>query len=43
LGVTALGDSLESAIKNAYTVAEKITWSHKYCRGDIAQKGLSYL
>ena len=43
LGVTALGDSLESAIKNAYTVAEKITWPHKYCRGDIAQKGLSYL
>jgi len=43
LGVTALGDSLESAIKNAYAVSEKITWSHKYCRRDIAQKGLSYL
>jgi len=42
LGVTALGDSLESAIKNAYAAAEKITWSHKYCRRDIAQKGLSY-
>ena len=43
LGVTALGDSLESAIKNAYSAAEKINWSHKYCRQDIAQKGLSYL
>ena len=43
LGVTALGDSLESAIVNAYAVAEKISWPHKYCRKDIAQKGLSYL
>ena len=43
LGVTALGDSLKSAITNAYTVADKISWSHKYCRRDIGQKGLSYL
>ena len=43
LGVTALGDSLESAINNAYVAAEKISWSHKYCRKDIGQKGLSYL
>jgi len=43
LGVTALGDSLESAITNAYAVAEKITWPHKYCRTDIGQKGLTYL
>ncbi len=43
LGVTALGDSLESAIKNAYLASEKITWSHKYCRKDIGQKGLDYL
>jgi len=43
LGVTALGDSLESAIANAYAVANKISWPHKYCRKDIAQKGLSYL
>jgi phosphoribosylamine--glycine ligase len=43
LGVTALGDSLESAIKNAYLVLEKISWSHKYCRKDIGQKGLDYL
>ncbi|HUT05347.1 MAG TPA: phosphoribosylamine--glycine ligase [Nitrosopumilaceae archaeon] len=43
LGVTALGDTLESAIKNAYDVAEKISWPHKYCRTDIGKKGLSYL
>ncbi|MFQ5781824.1 MAG: phosphoribosylamine--glycine ligase [Nitrosopumilus sp.] len=43
LGVTALGDSLESAIANAYAVAEKISWSHKFYRKDIGQKGLSYL
>ncbi len=43
LGVTALGDSLESAISNAYDAADKISWSHKYCRKDIGQKGLSYL
>ena len=43
LGVTALGDSLESAIANAYAAADKISWPHKYCRKDIGQKGLSYL
>ena len=43
LGVTALGDTLDSAITNAYAATEKITWSHKYCRKDIGQKGLSYL
>ena len=42
LGVTALGDSLKSAIFNAYAATEKITWSDKYCRGDIGQKGLDY-
>jgi phosphoribosylamine--glycine ligase len=43
LGVTALGDTLSSAITNAYAAAEKITWSHKYNRKDIGQKGMSYL
>jgi phosphoribosylamine--glycine ligase len=43
LGVTALGDTLESAIANAYAAAEKISWTHKYCRTDIGKKGLSYL
>ena len=43
LGVTALGDSLQSAIDNAYSATEKISWPHKYCRTDIAKKGLSYI
>ncbi|MGY5151984.1 MAG: phosphoribosylamine--glycine ligase [Candidatus Nitrosopumilus sp. bin_6a] len=43
LGVTALGDTLNSAITNAYSAAEKINWSQKYNRCDIGKKGLSYL
>ncbi|MBT8242689.1 MAG: phosphoribosylamine--glycine ligase [Nitrosopumilus sp.] len=43
LGVTALGDTLNSAITNAYAATEKITWTQKFYRKDIAQKGLSYL
>jgi len=43
LGVTALGDTLDSAIINAYSAAEKIVWSNKYFRKDIGQKGLSYI
>ena len=43
LGVTALGDTLTSAISNAYTAAEKISWPHKYYRKDIGKKGLAYL
>ena len=43
LGVTAIGDTLESAITNAYAAAEKISWPHKYYRTDIGKKGLSYL
>jgi len=43
LGVTALGDTLESAIKRAYDVTEKISWENKYSRTDIGKKGLSHL
>ena len=43
LGVTALGDTLDSAIKNAYSVTEKISWKNKYSRMDIGKKGLTYL
>jgi phosphoribosylamine--glycine ligase len=43
LGVTALGDTLDSAITHAYSAAEKIVWSNKYLRKDIGQKGLSYI
>ena len=41
LGVTALGDTLESAISNAYSATEKISWPNKYCRSDIGKKGLT--
>jgi len=40
LGVTALGETLESAIANAYEATEKISWPNKYCRKDIGKKGL---
>ena len=43
LGVTALGDTLESAISNAYSATEKISWPNKYCRSDIGKKGLTFL
>lgn len=43
LEVTALGDTLDSAISNAYAAVEKISWAHKFCRKDIGKKGLSYL
>ncbi|MGQ0637865.1 MAG: phosphoribosylamine--glycine ligase [Nitrososphaerota archaeon] len=43
LGVTALGDTLETAISNAYFRVNKISWSSKYFRSDIGKKGLSYL
>ena len=42
LGVTSLGNSLESAISNAYSATEKISWPNKYCRTDIGKKGLAY-
>ena len=42
-GVTALGDTLESAIKHAYGATEKISWKNKYFRTDIGKKGLTYL
>ena len=43
LGVTGLGDTLESAIKHTYKITEKISWENKYLRTDIGKKGLSYL
>ena len=40
LGVTALGDTLDSAIFNVYSRIEKISWKNKYFRSDIGKKGL---
>jgi len=41
LGVTATGDTLECAIKNAYARVDKITWPSKYYRTDIGKKGIA--
>ena len=43
LGVTGLGDTLESAINHTYGITKKISWENKYLRTDIGKKGLSYL
>ncbi|SHO47088.1 Phosphoribosylamine--glycine ligase [Nitrosotalea sinensis] len=42
LGITAIGETLESAIANAYLRASKICWPSKYCRTDIGKKGLNW-
>jgi phosphoribosylamine--glycine ligase len=42
LGVTALGNTLDTAISNAYSRVEKISWPSKYCRTDIGKKGLTW-
>jgi phosphoribosylamine--glycine ligase len=40
LGVTALGDDLSLAMKNAYAVVEKINWDGVYYRKDIGRKAV---
>ena len=40
LGVTALGDTVEAAIKKAYQAVAKITWRKVHYRTDIGQKAL---
>ncbi len=40
LGVTAVGETLEVAIANAYLRVGKINWPSKYCRTDIGKKGI---
>lgn len=43
LGVTALGDGIENAIKNAYNAVGMISWDGAYYRRDIGRKALKYL
>lgn len=43
LGVTALGNDLRNAIKNAYAAVGKIKFDGMHFRKDIAQKALKYL
>ena len=43
LGVTAVGDRLEDALKAAYAAAERIEFEGKYLRHDIGQRALRAL
>ncbi|MFZ5565214.1 MAG: phosphoribosylamine--glycine ligase [Thermodesulfobacteriota bacterium] len=43
LGVTALGKSVEEAIRRAYEAVEKISWEGAYHRNDIGGKALKRL
>lgn len=40
LGVTALGDGIADAVKNAYAAVEKISWQEMEYRKDIAHRAL---
>ncbi len=40
LGVTAVADTLPEAVKNAYALAEQITFENKYQRSDIGARAL---
>jgi phosphoribosylamine--glycine ligase len=40
LGVTAIGDGVEQAIKRAYAAVDKITWNKVHFRKDIGLKAL---
>ena len=40
LGVTALGDTVEAAIKKAYQAVAKISWKNVQYRSDIGRKAL---
>ena len=41
LGVTAVADSLPEAVKEAYKMADTVTFGNRYCRRDIGQRALS--
>jgi phosphoribosylamine--glycine ligase len=43
LGVTALGDSVEEAVKKAYAAVAKIQWTDVYFRKDIGGKAIRRL
>ena len=42
-GTTAISDSLESAIKEAYRIAQGVKFENSYCRSDIGQRALQAL
>ena len=42
-GTTAIANSLEEAIKEAYRIAEGVKFENSYCRSDIGQRALQAL
>ncbi len=40
LGITAVADKLETAIKEAYAYADSVTFDNGFCRRDIGQRAL---
>ena len=42
-GTTAIADSLEEAIKEAYRIAQGVRFENSYCRSDIGQRALQAL
>ena len=40
LGCTAVADTLEDAIRDAYAVAAQVHFENAYCRSDIGQRAL---
>ena len=43
LGVTAVADTLRSALDEAYRLAEGVSFENAYCRRDIGQRALKAL
>lgn len=43
LGCTAVADTLEAAIRDAYAIAAKVHFENAYCRSDIGQRALKAL
>ena len=41
LGVTAIAENLETAIKNAYELTDKVGFENGFCRRDIGRKALN--
>ena len=41
IGAVATAEDLESAIKHAYKVAERVHFENKYCRSDIGARALA--
>jgi phosphoribosylamine--glycine ligase len=41
LGVTALGDSISTAKRQAYAAVKCIRWEGAWCRKDISDKALT--